>query len=217
MTMRASTPDRILDTARRLFNEKGFAATTLTEIALAVGISQGNLTYHFPTKRDLAVRLEQEARVRAQTRRANLLPGALEDDYVEHLLFAMDLTWENRFLLRDRALYTSLPFAKQAESETAADFHELHGLLMRIRKEGMFRNDLHLELEVLTRSLWIVSRYWMDYLRDSEGLDQITWPDQERGIQQHFAVLLPCLLAPARRSFEAALERASGRLEKAPE
>jgi len=213
MTSRTSTSDRILEAGRRLFNEKGYASTTLTEIALAIGISQGNLTYHFPTKRDLAIRLEEQARSRAKTRRANLTPGAIEDDYVEHLLFAMDLTWDNRFLLRDRALYTSLPFAKQAESETEADFHELHGLVIRIKKEGMFRNDLELDLKVLTRSLWIVSRYWMDYLRDSEGLEQITWADQERGIQQHFAVLLPCLLAPARRSFEAALERESRRSE----
>lgn len=213
MTSRTSTSDRILEAGRRLFNEKGYASTTLTEIALAIGISQGNLTYHFPTKRDLAIRLEEQARSRAKTRRANLTPGAIEDDYVEHLLFAMDLTWDNRFLLRDRALYASLPFAKQAESETEADFHELHGLVIRIKKEGMFRNDLELDLKVLTRSLWIVSRYWMDYLRDSEGLEQITWADQERGIQQHFAVLLPCLLAPARRSFEAALERESRRSE----
>ena len=212
MTSRSSTADRIVEAGRRLFNEKGYASTTLTEIALAVGISQGNLTYHFPTKRDLVVRLEEEARTRAKTRRANLRPGAIEDDYVEHLLFAMDLTWENRFLLRDRALYTSLPFAKQADSETVADFQELHSLIRRIRKENMFRNDLDPDLKVLTRSLWIVSRYWMDYLRDSEGLDQITWADQERGIQQHFAVLLPCLLAPARRSFEAALERAEARV-----
>jgi len=213
MAPRAATSDRILEAGRRLFNEKGYAATTLSEIALAVGISQGNLTYHFPTKRDLVMRLEEDARLRAKTRRAQLQPSSIEDDYVEHLLFAMDLTWDNRFLLRDRALYTSLPFAKQAESETAADFDELHGLLKRIRQEGLFRNDLQIDLLMLTRSLWIVSRYWMDYLRDSEGLEQISWSDQERGIQQHFAVLLPCLIAAARRDFEAALDRASRRLE----
>ncbi len=209
MPSRTSTSDRILEAGRRLFNEKGYASTTLTEIAMAVGISQGNLTYHFPTKSDLVTRLAEQARLRAQIRRANLHPGAIEDDYVEHLLFAMDLTWDNRFLLRDRALYMSLPFAKQPDSETVADFDELHGLIRRIKKDGMFRNDLDLDLKVLTRSLWIVSRYWMDYLRDSEGLEQITWADQERGIQQHFAVLLPCLVAPARRAFNLALDRAS--------
>lgn len=209
MKSRTTTPERILDAGRRLFNEKGYAATTLTEIAASVGISQGNLTYHFSTKRDLAMHLETEVRQRAQSRRANHRRGPIADDYVEHLLFAMALTWDNRFLLRDRAQYADSLDARQPDSELAADFDELHGLLKRIQKEDMFRRDLGIELQVLTRSLWIVSRYWMDYLRESEGLDQISWADHERGIEHHFAVLLPCLTAPAKRVFEGALVRIS--------
>ena len=64
----------------------------------------------------------------------------------------------------------------------------------------------------LARSLWIVSRYWMDHLHESEGLAHIRWEDQERGIEHHFAVLLPCLTASARRAFEAALRRAAAPL-----
>jgi hypothetical protein len=72
----------------------------------------------------------------------------------------------------------------------------------------MFRRDAVPDLTVLTRSIWIVSRYWMDYLRESEGREEITWEDQERGIAHHFALLLPCLTAGARRQFTAALDRA---------
>ncbi|MEO0963185.1 MAG: TetR family transcriptional regulator [Pseudomonadota bacterium] len=213
MKSRAKTADRILEAGRRMFNEKGYASTTLTQIALAVGISQGNLTYHFPTKIDLATRLQEQARLRTKTRRANLKPGTIQDDYVEHLLFGMELTWDIRFLLRDRALLADLATANQPNAEEVADYQELESLLKRIKKDELFRRDLSIDLDVLTRSLWIISRYWMDYLRDSEGLQQITWSDQERGIQQHFAVLLPCLTASAKRDFEAALARASGQTE----
>ncbi len=209
MTERAATADRILDASRRLFNDKGYAATSLSEIAAAVGISQGNLTYHFPTKRDLVKRLEAETRGRLQERRAGLRPGAVAEDYVEHLLFAMNLSWDCRFLLRDRAQYAEDPGGSHADPDMAADFEELFGLLVRMEREGLFRRDLEVELEVLCRSLWIVSRYWMDHLRDWEGLERIRWEDQERGIQHHFAVLLPCLTAQARRAFEAALQSAS--------
>ncbi|AWY99617.1 HTH-type transcriptional regulator AcrR [Rhodobiaceae bacterium] len=205
MKSRSTTADRILEAARRIFNEKGYASTSLTEIALAVGISQGNLTYHFPTKNDLATRLQEQARLRTKTRRANLTSGTIQDDYVEHLLFGMEITWDNRFLLRDRVLFADLSTASQPNAEEVADYQELESLLKRIKKEGLFRRDLALDLHVLTRSLWIVSRYWMDYLRDSEGLEQITWSDQERGIQHHYAVLLPCLIASAKRDFETAL------------
>ncbi len=209
MNKRVPTAERILAASRRLFNRKGYAATSLTEIAGAVGISQGNLSYHFPTKRDLVTRLEQDARQRARARWASLQPGPVADDYVKHLLFAMNLLWENRFVFRDRSQFGEDNGAGQGDAEMAADFAELHGLLQRIEAENMFRRDLELDLEVLTRSLWIISRYWMDHLHEYEGREEITWDDQERGIQHHFAVLLPCLLAPARKTFQDALARLS--------
>jgi AcrR family transcriptional regulator len=208
MPTQPSTPDRIIAAGRRLLNAKGYAATSLTEIAAEVGISQGNLSYHFPTKKDLAMRIEAETRAMAAARRASLRPGNIADDYVEHLLFAMNLTWNNRFLLRDRAQFITDTSDKTALSELSADFDELHSLLKRIAAEGMFRRDAVPDLTVLTRSIWIVSRYWMDYLRESEGREEITWEDQERGIAHHFALLLPCLTAGARRQFTAALDRA---------
>ena len=212
MRDRSTTPDRILDASRRLFNEKSYAATTQPEIAAAIGISQGNLTYHFPTKRDLALRLEAEARQTMRARWASFRPGDVSDDYVEHLLFAMNLTWNHRFLLRDRVQYADDPKALRPDPDMAADLEELHELLKRIEKEDGFRRDLQVDLRVLARSLWIVSRYWMDHLRESEGLERITWANQERGIQHHFAVLLPYLTAAARRKLEAALLHASSQL-----
>ncbi len=209
MTERSTTPQRILDASRKRFNERGYAATTLAEIAAEVGISPGNLTYHFPTKRHRADRLEQETRDRLRERRRARRPESVADDYVEHLLFAMSLSWESRFLLRDRAQLDDEP--RPPDPDMAADLDELRELLERAMADGFFRRDLPFDLDVLTRSLWIVSRYWMDHLRESEGVDQIRWADQERGIQHHFAVLLPCLTASARREMEAALERASRR------
>lgn len=209
MKSRSTTPDRILDASRRLFNDKGYAATTLTEIAASIGISQGNLTYHFPTKRHIAARLEEEVEQRGRNRRATQTAGAIEDDYVEHLLFGTETIWQNRFLLRDRAQYADIPLSKKPQSEIAADFDELQELLGRIKEEGMFRRDIDIDLPTLTRSLWIISRYWMDYLNELEGQETITLSDKEQAVQQHFAVLLPSLTAAARRAFEAALARAT--------
>ncbi|MEZ6002273.1 TetR/AcrR family transcriptional regulator [Hyphomonas sp.] len=204
-----STADRIAEAGRRLFNSKGYAATSLNEIAAEVGISQGNLTYHFPAKRDLALRIEADARQIAQARRKNLKPSSnIAEDYVEHLLFAMSLTWDHRFLFRDRTQFGSGIDVRNSESELTADFDELHTLLKRIAAAGMFRQDAVTDLLILTRAIWIVSRYWMDYLSEFEGREEITWKDQERGIEHHYAVLLPCLTAEAKRDFRAALTRA---------
>lgn len=209
MKTRSATAIRILEASRELFNAKGYAATSVTEIATSLGMSQGNLTYHFKTKRDLAMQLEADVLQMMKTRRENRNPGPLAEDYVEHLLFGMELTWNNRFLMRDRMQYAGAPIGRRPDSELMADFYELTSLLVRIREQNMFTKDTAPDIDVLAKSLWIVSRYWIDYLRELEGLTEISWADQERGIQHHFAILLPSLKTSARREFKAALDRAS--------
>ena len=203
-----TTRERILDASRRLFNEKGYAATTLAEIAASVGIAQGNLTYHFPTKRQLVAELQKRMSQKAREQRESHQRGAVTDDYVELLLFSMHHASEYRFLLRDRAQLAGEPAVLPGAMDMAADLEGLHELLTRARREGLFRRDLDVDLHVLARCLWIVSRYWMDHLSEVEGLEELGWEDLERGAEHHFAVLLPYLTAPARRDLEAALQRA---------
>lgn len=57
--MRGNIKQEILETARLLFNEKGFKATTMREIADRMGISLGNLTYHYHKKEDMMVEMVQ--------------------------------------------------------------------------------------------------------------------------------------------------------------
>lgn len=53
----SKTKNRILDTALRLFNEKGLSQVTLRTIASEMGISQGNLNYHYKKREDIIVAL----------------------------------------------------------------------------------------------------------------------------------------------------------------
>jgi len=212
MNERSTTRERILDASRQLFNEKGYTGTTLAEIAASVGIAEGNLWYHFRTKRDLVVALEAQLRQSARDHRATYPRGAVADDYVESILFAMNQKWAYRFLLRDYLQFSSDRNALRLDPDMVADFDMLREALLRMKKEGMFRRDLPIDLEMLARSLWMVSRYWTDYLQEQEGLDDISWADQERGFQHHFAVLLPYLTAVARRSIESAVVRISAQI-----
>lgn len=45
-----STRDRIIETADRLFYQRGFEYTSVADIAAAVKITRGNLTFHFRTR-----------------------------------------------------------------------------------------------------------------------------------------------------------------------
>ena len=51
--MNSNLKTDIMNTARRLFSEKGFHDTHMRDIAAALNISVGNLTYHYKKKEDL--------------------------------------------------------------------------------------------------------------------------------------------------------------------
>jgi hypothetical protein len=48
--------------------------------------------------------------------------------------------------------------------------------------------------------------------RALEGLGQVSWADQERRVLHHFAVLMPCLTAGAKRDLQSAVLRVANRL-----
>ncbi|MGQ0505962.1 MAG: TetR/AcrR family transcriptional regulator [Myxococcaceae bacterium] len=63
--LKAVDEDALLDTAARLFRQRGFAASTLREIAQAAGMLPGSIHYRYPAKEDLLVALMDRAVVRA--------------------------------------------------------------------------------------------------------------------------------------------------------
>lgn len=210
MHKRLTTRERILEASLRLFNEKSYAATSLTGIAKEVGIAKGNLTYYFPTKKDLALELEQRARAQALDRRSG---GARDnpfvDAYVENIWFGLSDWWLYRFLYRDHTQYQGQATGPQPNQPMNADIEKIHASLLNMKRNGMIRTGFVPEFRVLARTLFMVTRFWLDHLREAEGHSEFSAEDQRRGLEHHFSVLLPNLTAPARRQFEVALERLS--------
>ncbi len=68
-TKSARTRELLVDTALRLFRERGYEATTMRLIAAEAGVSQGNAYYYFDGKdalvHELYVRIQEEHRERA--------------------------------------------------------------------------------------------------------------------------------------------------------
>lgn len=60
-TPERSTRERILDTALALLNELGYDKLTQPQVAKAAGITQGHLTYYFPTRSDLLLALAEHS------------------------------------------------------------------------------------------------------------------------------------------------------------
>lgn len=107
---RATTDRRILDHARRMFNDRGVAAVRIRDIARDLDLSPGNVSYHFPTKERLLAALMEEAHGRNEDLIAAPV-GRFGFDVLAHILQAiMRRDLENRWMMRDSAgLLVALP------------------------------------------------------------------------------------------------------------
>lgn len=101
MTTIAHEPvaDRLLDTARRLFLEHGYAGTSLQMIADELGVSKAALYYHFKTKDDLVAALIGPALAELErllddieAAPARRRPRLFVDRYVDFLLDHRDIS-----------------------------------------------------------------------------------------------------------------------------
>jgi AcrR family transcriptional regulator len=136
------TRRRILEHARRAFNERG-VAVPIREIARELELSPGNLSYHFATKQELIAALIEEAHAANEAQVA--APGGPLDfarvDRIIRAIMRRDL--ENRWLMRDCiGLLTALPLLRsrhlqlQREREARVD-----GIVARLIDSGSLDGD----------------------------------------------------------------------------
>lgn len=87
------TKDKILDAALSVLMENGFQALTQTRIAEAANVSQGNLTYHFPTRTDLLKSVVEEIKRRMTAiRKAQFEEKVLDWSVLEDILVSLPLS-----------------------------------------------------------------------------------------------------------------------------
>ena len=207
MPTTSPTATAILDAARRRFNERGYAASTLTEIASDVGISQGNLTYHFPTKRDLMTRMQEGVAELIAEHRARRSGNAVEDQYLARLGLVLELFSTYRFLMRDDAQIEPGPDHQTPHKVLVDDFAALRDLVEALDDEGLVRRDIDVDRAMLTRSLYVLGRHWMDHLAEMELVEELTPDRMADAVEHHLAVLRPNLTAAGRSRVDAARNR----------
>lgn len=188
------TRARILDVCRALFNERGPAEVTTAEIALAAGISEGNLHYHFRRKELIVVALFDgfEQAIGAVAR--GHAGVALEQDLVDWF----NLMWEWRFLYA-ASVYRLAP-SLQPRLKTISDENQARILarLLELRAAGRL-DASKAEVERLVVNAWIVASYWIDYLRTRQGVATVTRAHLRWGLAQVKALFAPYVEAAAPR------------------
>lgn len=105
MAKASSTKARIVTQARQLFNEHGYGTITTAALAAECGIAEGNLWYHFKTKRALLDAVGVEFSQAIEQRLAMRPDGDPVAAYGRMLERTMDEFRAFRFVYRDQQAY----------------------------------------------------------------------------------------------------------------
>ena len=163
------TAERILEVTLELFNRFGEPNVSTTLISAELGISPGNLYYHYPAKDELINSLFDRYE-RALSELLNASDGVrnVEDAwFFMHTLF--ELIWQYRFLYRDlndllsknRRLETHFQWVLKNKTRAVKT------LLDGMSRAGAMTIDSR-EVEATATSMVVLLTYWLsfEYVRD---------------------------------------------------
>jgi len=181
------TRERILNGVLKLFNENGEGSVTTANIAEYLGISEGNLWYHFRTKRDLVFELSCRLEAEIDQNLSRVPEENLDlKDFMRYAARAFEYLWEYRFLFRDR-------YNPGKNEDDSARLQELtvRGQLNIERILGDMRRRKMLalsteEVRALAINAWIIHSNWLRFLQMRETVREIT----ENHIKEGFAQLI---------------------------
>ena len=205
------TADRILESTLALFNRFGEPNVSTTLISAELGISPGNLYYHYPAKDTLINSLAD----RHGQALAALLPSADSVRDVEDAWFFMhslfEQIWHNRFLYRDVNDLISNNRHLEAHFQTvlASKTRAVKALLAGLAQGRALQPDAidHRDADAIAASMVVVLTFWLsfEYVRDPRHALE---PQQAqaallRGAQHVLSLLLPYLETAQRQHLRA--------------
>jgi AcrR family transcriptional regulator len=157
--------EEILEKALHLFNENGIDEVTTRDIAHALDISLGNLTYYFPTKSDIVFALTQglgKTIDEALSNQKNISKNALVHHYHQvELVFQTHFKF--KFIMQKRygEIISSFPELQQfvrdflkIRFDSWMQFHK------QLVKEKLAKKELIEESNALNYILNILALYW---------------------------------------------------------
>ena len=202
------TAERILEVTLDLFNRFGEPNVSTTLISAELGISPGNLYYHYPAKDELINALfdRYEKALNELLRAAD---GVRNVEYAWlffHMMF--ELIWDHRFLYRDlndllsnnRRLETHFQFVLKNKTKAVQSVLDGLGRGSAVRIEAR-------DVEPVATSMVVLLTYWLsfEYVRDPrKALEpESAGAAMLRGAFHVLSLLLPYLDAEQRAHLHA--------------
>jgi len=192
--------EQIIDTAIELFNEAGTGAVSTNHIAEALGISPGNLYYHFRNKEEIIRAIF--ARMGAAWSEVNTLPADRPPTIADlHRLFGGNFAtlWEYRFYYRELlALMGRDPQLRQGyEAVRRQGFANIEVLIQRLIEADVLAVPGEAKIRSqLAQMCWLVADFWLPFVE--LGGEPVGPAQLREGVDLIMRILHPYLTATAR-------------------
>ena len=192
------TRDKILLAALDLFNDRGERTVTTNHIAADLGISPGNLYYHFRNKADIIyeIFLEYEKLVDHYLQ----IPDRplTTEDLVFYLESVFDGLWSYRFFHRDleSLLDSDLRLRRDYRDFTRRCLDAIQRILRGLCDGGVIGEQSDELVEAMSLNVWLVVTNWMAFLKTAhvgEDDSAITREQLKQGIYQVLTLEMPYL------------------------
>lgn len=172
------TRDRILEAALRLFNEKGERNVSTNHICAELGISPGNLYYHFRNKSEIVFALFEQYRSRFERVLGVPADRSLTyEDKVGYFEAIFEAMWEYRFLHRDmeHLLAESEQLCGAYRTFARASVGDGRRILQGLVDAGMMQASPEV-LDGLIVNIWVIITAWSGFLQ------AVALPDQRNSV-----------------------------------
>jgi len=194
------TKDRILQISLQLFNERGERSVTTNHIAAELGISPGNLYYHFRNKHEIIKELMYQYQV--ETLEMLSLPEdrpLTTNDKINYFQVLSGQLWSYRFIHRD--VYHLV--------ESNEDFKKIYPRFAgQVMQQGQ-KIYTPSEIEALIINLWIVLTNWTNFLYMSGHISDNNHLEEKwvwQALRQMVFLEGPYLMGESRATYEQLLD-----------
>lgn len=171
--MATKTRQLIIETAQRLFNERGLDGVSIGDIAAEMKISKGNITYYFSRKQDILEAIVMQGSY-APT---NTEPTTLEG-LIDMMLEAQEIASQNIFYFKH---YAQIAQTSPCIHDIQRKIHATHtksviNALAAMEADGLALPELYPgQREQIADGFFLTLAYWIPFsdLREDDGISPI--------------------------------------------
>ncbi|KQE91475.1 TetR/AcrR family transcriptional regulator [Acinetobacter lactucae] len=205
------TKDRILQISLQLFNERGERSVTTNHIAAELGISPGNLYYHFRNKHEIIKELMYQYQI--ETLDMLSLPEdrpLTTNDKINYFQVLSGQLWSYRFIHRDvyHLVESNEDFKKIYPRFAGQVMQQGQKIYQAFVDAGLMKMTPS-EIEALIINLWIVLTNWTNFLYMSGHISDNNHLEEKwvwQALRQMVFLEGPYLMGESRATYEQLLD-----------